>query len=220
MAALGLITSAAAQVVSNPITISALPYTITAPGTYILASNLSFTVAAGTTSATPAIKIATNILGQVVLDFRGHTITSNGNGSVGVGIGVFVTRGVANVHPITVGNGTLQNFSFGVWAESGSTTVFLSNITVHDMTINILEQSKLLNAGIFYDIVNNSIVRNCTITHSNVGIEDDLSAGGNKYLNITFHSVGETLSCAGDQNGINAVLEACEYAPAQLAAPK
>jgi hypothetical protein len=77
----------------------------------------------------------------------------------------FVTPGIGNTYPITVRNGTLQNFSFGVWAESGNTTVFLSNITVGDLMVNILEQSGINNAGVLFDVVNNSVVRNSTITH-------------------------------------------------------
>lgn len=216
MAALGLITSASTQTTTAlpTVPIIRLPYTITTPGIYVLTSDLSFPVPSGTTSATPAILIATNIPGEVIVNLKGHTITSTGNNSVGIGIG-FVTPGIANTYPITVRNGTLQNFSFGVWAESGNTTVFLSNITVGDLTVNILEQSGINNAGVLFDVVNNSVVRNSTIKQTNIGIEDFLSAGGNKYVNVTFQSVGETLTVNGDQNGPNVLLEQCEYAPPQ-----
>jgi hypothetical protein len=63
--------------------------------------------------------------------------------------------------------------------------------------------------------VNNSVVRNSTITHTNIGIEDSQSAGGNKYVNVTFQSVGETLTVNGGQNGPHVLLEECEYAPPQ-----
>jgi hypothetical protein len=118
MAAFGLIMSAysvqttdaqvvtvqAAKASSTPI--SSLPSNIVAPGTYALTRNLNYP--AGQTI--PAIVIANNLTGAVVVDLKGFTIASSGDLSFGVNIGYYNVP-ASNAFPITIRNGTLTNFS-------------------------------------------------------------------------------------------------------------
>src|SRR6516165_678736 len=84
-----------------PITITSLPFTVSSPGTYVLAQDLTFS------GNGIAISIPTNLPGQVIVDLKGHTITGTGGGT-GVGIGGdFTGPLVSNTSPITVRNGTL-----------------------------------------------------------------------------------------------------------------
>jgi hypothetical protein len=57
-----------------PILISSLPFTITAPGTYVLTGNLT---SSDSTNAA-AIRIPTNIPGPVTVDLNGFTLTGGG----------------------------------------------------------------------------------------------------------------------------------------------
>ena len=90
-AAFGLIMSALSAQSAN-IQITSLPFTIGAPGTYVLTGNLSFTAPTPPNASTyyAAILVPTSLPGPVILDLKGFTLTSNGanvTASVGVGIG-------------------------------------------------------------------------------------------------------------------------------------
>jgi hypothetical protein len=71
MAALGLIMSGLAAQSAN-IQITSLPFSITAPGTYVLVSDLNYTAQSGA-----AITILPNLSGPVILNLRGHTLTGS-----------------------------------------------------------------------------------------------------------------------------------------------
>jgi len=160
---------------SADISISSLPFNITAPGTYVVTGNLSYT---GSQNA--AIAIPVSLSGPVIVDLGGFTLTGGGGTSTGVGIGAGFTGGsfVSNAYPITVRNGTLQGFAFGVWAESNAPTAVLTSITESDLSIT-LAQPPAGNSTcvIFGGYVQNSLVRDCTFNHATYGIEDILSPG-------------------------------------------
>jgi hypothetical protein len=61
-----------------------------------------------------AITIATSISGPVILDLKGFTLTGSAGNTLGVGIGTFVGTNAPNTNPITIRNGTIKNFGFGV----------------------------------------------------------------------------------------------------------
>jgi hypothetical protein len=107
MAALSLLMSATALQVAN-IQIKYLPYTISAPGTYVLTTNLTTSINYSSSQGT-AITILTTVPGPVVLDFKGYTITWTGTtgGAFGVFIGVPGFGGIANTFPMTLKNGTI-----------------------------------------------------------------------------------------------------------------
>jgi hypothetical protein len=101
-AAFGLIMSAiAAQAANIQITsIPSLPYTIAAPGTYVLTKNLSYPAQTGF-----AINILTTLAGPVVLDFQGHTITGGGAGNQSFAVEIGGESEYAkNAYPITIRN--------------------------------------------------------------------------------------------------------------------
>jgi hypothetical protein len=107
LTALGLVLSAPAAQSAN-IKISSLPFAITAPGTYVLTGNLSFSEIQNVA----AITISTSVSGPVILDLKDFTLTGGGGDSIGIGIGFFAGTNVSNTSPIAIRNGTLANFAF------------------------------------------------------------------------------------------------------------
>jgi hypothetical protein len=95
--ALGFGATAPAQA-APPTPITACPYTITAPGAYILTKNLTAVGVSCITIAAPGID-------YVAIDLEGHSIT--GDGTVGVGIGGFGNHAV-------ITNGTVQQFNTSI----------------------------------------------------------------------------------------------------------
>jgi hypothetical protein len=130
MAAFGLLSVLSAQAAN--IKISSLPFAVTAPGTYVVTGNL--TSSATTNVAT--ITISTAIQGPVIVDLKGYTLTGAGGNSIRVGIGLFAGTGGSNSYPITVRNGSLVNFGFGVWAE-GYNFAILTDITVNNLIVQL-----------------------------------------------------------------------------------
>src|SRR5215469_13468265 len=87
MAALGLTMSATlmGQSVNTPaitskIPINSLPFNITAPGTYVVTRNLTFSVSSGG-NPVAAITVPTSLSGPVVIDLKGFTLTGGGAAS-------------------------------------------------------------------------------------------------------------------------------------------
>ncbi len=107
-----------------------------------------------------AITISTSISGPVILDLKGFTLTGGGGDSIAIGIGFFAGTNVSNTSPVTIRNGTLANFAFGVWAE-GLNFAILSDITVNNMTIN-LGHSQSAGAGVLFSAVVSSTISNCS----------------------------------------------------------
>jgi hypothetical protein len=190
-----------AQTAESPsIKISALPFNIVAPGTYVLTSNLTFSA-----SGTAAINISSAIAGPVVLNLKGFTITGSDTNTV-VSIGM-ISPGVSNTYSITIRNGTIQGGEAGVRTYYGS----FSDITVHNVVFN---QGI---AGIEFINVASSTVSNCTFNGSYYGIYDADSNGGNRYNNETFVSNVYPLFVYGANGAIATVLrlDHCQFdAPA------
>jgi hypothetical protein len=220
MAALGLIMSALTAQAANPqlattqaakastTPILYLPYPITAPGTYVVTKNLTFSA----TANVAAITISTAIRGPVIVDLKGFTLTGAAGNSVGVGIGSFAgTQSIPNTSPITVRNGALTNFGFGVWAENGAV---LSSIDLQNVAIRIGGTSGVNNVCVLFSQVELSTISNCSFTDGSIGIEDTQSPGGNIYANDTFTNV-TPLFVTGQNGGISSVLNRCVFqAPA------
>src|ERR1700761_5664096 len=70
-----LATTQAAKNATIPI--SYMPFSITAPGTYVLTGNLTFSPS--TSVVVPAITVSTAISGPVVIDLKGFTLTGGGS---------------------------------------------------------------------------------------------------------------------------------------------
>jgi hypothetical protein len=187
--ALGLASSFGA-----PIQISALPFNITAPGTYVLTSNKS--------SVDPAITINTSVAGPVVLDLGGFTILSNNGGTSSGGVSVPANPTGSS---ITIRNGTIQGFYDGIQVQTGSATGYVSNI--HIEKINL---SNSRWAGVEFFQVNSSSIIDCSVTApggsgsavSQWGIRDLSSEGGNRYVNISFDG-NQFITLEVQENGTN-----------------
>jgi hypothetical protein len=95
---------------TSTIPISYLPFDITAPGTYVLTANLISTATRlNFEGYNGAINISGALMGPVVVDLKGFTLTGPGANSIGIDIGAF-SNGLTNTYPITIRNGTLTKF--------------------------------------------------------------------------------------------------------------
>jgi hypothetical protein len=203
MAAFGLLSVLSAQAAN--IKISSLPFAITAPGTYVVTGNLSFPV---TTNAA-AITISTAIQGPVIVDLNEFTLTGSAGDSIGVGIGGFAGTNGPNSYPITVRNGSLTNFGFGVWAEAGSFSP-MTDITVNNVVIHLGPTGQSGNgAGVLFSAAVSSTVSNCSFSGGAYGIEDTASGGGNRYVNDSF--LENPLLVTIQNGGIPAILNHCQF---------
>jgi hypothetical protein len=176
MAALGLIISPRAP--GANVKISALPFVISIPGTHVLTSNL-----VAPTAEAAAISINSVLPGDVILDFKGFSVSSPTPGRSSASVGVYIFPNPAR-NNVIVRNGTITGFLFDIEA-SGSQLTYLSNIQVLKMAL-----SSTGSPSILFALVNSSNVSNCTFipasSTSGSGIYDSGSLGGNTYTNNTF----------------------------------
>jgi hypothetical protein len=118
-AALGLL-AAGAVAQADCIPISSLPYAISQSGSYCVTADISVNLPYG-----DAISINAN---DVDLDFQGHTITNSA--SIKSGAGVRLVEG-ATLTNVTVHNGTVYSFNYGVIAEN----LIASNLTIDHINV-------------------------------------------------------------------------------------
>ena len=85
--------------------ITNVPYTITQPGSYYLTTNF--------TSAGSGVIIATN---GVTLDLMGFALTGNRSGG-GHGVWLYHASGTLPIHGVTVRNGGVRGFDYGIQAK-------------------------------------------------------------------------------------------------------
>jgi hypothetical protein len=197
-AALGLLIVSVTASFAAPtpnIVIQSLPYTISAPGTYVLARNLNFSGV--------GISIVTNLSGPVIVDLKGFTITGAGTGSTGVQFGTGTAfQTPSNYYPITIRNGKIANVSTGVLAlASPQNNEVLSNLTISGLTISTVftPNSPAPNVyAIQFYRVKDSSVKNCKLVNATIGIDDLNSLGNNSYTNIAWENVWQAIVL--DQN--------------------
>jgi hypothetical protein len=103
--------SAPASAAAAPTRISACPYTITAPGNYVVTRNLTAT---GT-----CISFATPV-SNVALDLQGHSITGNGTG---YGIACLQSGSNDRCDHVIIANGVVARFSGGIHLDGNFNTV-------------------------------------------------------------------------------------------------
>jgi hypothetical protein len=143
--------------------ISALPYSITAPGTYILLSNLG--VPLGQT--VPAITI--NSPGKVTLNLNGYALQNPSSSEGPTGIQVLSSN-------VTVENGTISQCFFGLVAGpvNGNASMgdppYLTNIVIRNIQFAFDFQYELLLTNI-----NGGSVSDCQFTG---GRDGAISVGG------------------------------------------
>ena len=102
-------------------TIRKIPFTIRSPGEYTLAKDLSMS------ANDVAIKVVDTA--NVVVDLNGHTLANTG--SVGVGIAV------ESSHSVTVRNGTIYGFGYGVKFDSASENPVVRKVTLANDAVGI-----------------------------------------------------------------------------------
>jgi hypothetical protein len=199
----GLFAVTALQAANIPI--SSLPFAITAPGTYVVTGNLTFSPLSGI-----AITVSTALAGPVVIDLRGFTLTGSGsaNQTVGVGIGFDANTSVPNAYPITIRNGTLLNFGFGVRAELDGIGIDITNLTVNKLTFTVQPPDVGTGHAVTFRQVSSSTVNNCTFNSGNVGISDQESKGGNTYNNNIFNKCNGPLVIEDSQF---LILSRCQF---------
>jgi hypothetical protein len=199
-----LIIALTAQAANIPI--SSLPFTISAPGTYVLTGNLTCTSPAnGANGFTGAIVI--NVPGGgVTLNLKGFTITfAAGGAASGIVIGASTTASPQSA--ITIRNGTISLFNFGV------VDFQMSNVTINNLTINVRSE------GVLLDTVSNVAVNNChfigipSTQIESAGIIDFRSSGGDSYSNNTFTNIFRFLDVETTLSESSLVLDHCNFAP-------
>jgi hypothetical protein len=213
-----------------PIPISSLPFNITAPGTYALTGNLPSPPLSNQNGVVGAINISPSIAGSVVVDLGGFTLTGPGwSGAFGISIAIVIGNeyGPHNTYPITIRNGTIQNFGTGVEPLSAS------DVTINNIVFNLADTSDSSAgvAGVFAGGDDSLIVSNCVFNANgpptnngiNYGIIDYGTTGGNNYSNNTFsanfYSILVVSAGSGAQPGEHftspLVLERCQFAAPQ-----
>jgi hypothetical protein len=163
---------AAPTLVGAQIPITYLPYTISAPGTYVLKTDLV---------APPngyGILI-TQPLGGTVLDLKGHTIYCSGDSSYG--IIAKMNGGTGYVETVTIQNGTLSVSAYGLEVTN---TTKNSSLVVQNMTF--LNNSSNANDVQLW-AANGALLKNCKFVGAGqTGILDANSLFGNSYTNMSF----------------------------------
>jgi hypothetical protein len=166
----------------------------------------------------------------VIVDLKGFAITGPGPWELGGDtLGIVIgsdASGVTNPYPITVRNGTINNFAIGIESTTpfNLATVKLSNITIDNIVFNLplaitTEGTAFSAEGINFNYTSSSIVSNCTFNTTSdlsVGIVDHFSTGGNSYNNNTFSNILIPISVeqlAPSQAASHLVLNSCQFAP-------
>ncbi len=129
--------------------ISSVPYTISAPGNYVLGSNLVYSSAAGA-----AIQIFSS---NVTLDLGGHYLYFPGTPTSNVGVYVH------NAGNVIIQNGIIAAFHYGVYFDrTGGTALNTGNIVQNLRLTNVIN-------GVVLFTVAGSIVRNNQMTSTSNG---------------------------------------------------
>ena len=133
--------------------ISATPFTISAPGSYYLTTNL--TVTTGT-----AILISAN---GVTLDLNGFTIASTDPSAMGYGI--YINSGLRN---LAILNGFIQggvtNNETGFYNGPGfNTGIGYYGVTPLNVLVSRVSVSGCLGSGIRLGLINSTVVESCTV---------------------------------------------------------
>jgi hypothetical protein len=191
MTAFSLLSVLSAQ--AADIQITALPFGINTPGTYVLDSDFIFT-----DPTRPAISVNGFLLtGPVIVNLKGHTLLGPGNpqptsyGGVAStpnsGIGFAVVGDKNNNIPVTLENGTVQGFGIGIIIEA---KFVYRNLIVKNMTVfgAYAQDGNGVNgygACVLLHKAGACSIVDCTFNSADNGIIDSES-GGNRYTNDSF----------------------------------
>jgi hypothetical protein len=208
-AALILAGALTAQAAPPPVIITSdkLPFTISAPGTYVLTSNL--------TTASNAIVVNAPIAGPVIIDLKGFSITGPGPSVAGA---IIYYSGFFNISPpITVRNGTISNFLVGLSVENQNNVTVgnQTNVTVNKIVFNE-PPSTTQQVGVELTRNSSTIIENCTFScGSNPGSASngiiDFESVGDSYNNNTFIKINIPLFVQNPDQATT-TLARCQFA--------
>ena len=172
--------------------ISSAPYTISSPGSYYLATNL-------TVSSGSAITVATN---DVTVDLGGFTVKSTAAGATGYGI--LINSGLRN---LAIVNGFIEggvtNNGSGVYTGSGfAYGISYSATAPVNVRVSAVSVSGCLNHGINL-FQNATVVQSCTVqTVGSYGIvADAVSDSTARDCGQTAISANTANHCSGESQG-------------------
>ena len=143
--------------------ISAVPFTVSVPGSYYLTTNV-------TTAVSNAIVITAN---GVTLDLGGWTIASTATNAANGGTAILLTGGLKNV---TIQNGFIQggvtNNGSGVFSGSGfANGIYYSSGAPINVLASKVSVSGCLFNGINLSVSGSTVVESCTArTIGNIGL--------------------------------------------------
>jgi nitrous oxidase accessory protein NosD len=174
------------------IIISSVPYTITAPGTYVLGSNLTYSSAAGA-----AITILSS---NVTLDLAGHYLYFPGTPTSNVGVYVH------NAGNVIIQNGIIAVFTYGVYFDRTGGTALNSG--------NIVQNLRLTNitVGVVLFTVAGSIVRNNQIASLTAGSGTGIyisGSGGNLVSGNVISGFSEGVFSNGNNYSLENIISNC-----------
>jgi Right handed beta helix region len=152
-------------VAATPIT--AVPFTITTSGNYYLPANLVFN--------SPAGAAITIIASEVYLDLNGRTLSSSLGTSQNMGVLVF------NQVDVTIQNGDIDGFQYGVYLAPNSTD---------NNRKNVVDNVRFNNDGFGVVSVSgqSNWIKNCIIDGGDVGLYIIADLGGTRASNNIFEA--------------------------------
>jgi hypothetical protein len=155
------------------IIINYLPYTISAPGTYVLNTDL--------TAIPNSYAILINQpVGNVTLDLKGHTLHMSGNTSYG--IIAKMSGGFPGI--VTIQNGTISVSAYGLDVKTNLSQQKNTNLVVQNMTFSNNTTSA---EDIYLEQTLGVQVESCKFVGvGRLGIMDENSPTGNTFTNLSF----------------------------------
>ena len=185
---LAILASFTASSQATTTTITALPFNISAPGTYVLATDLTVTSSSPGAVAITIYQSSFMPTGNIVLDLGGHTIHG----------GAFTGLRVSSTNYITIINGTLDGFLDGIDVSMGGgsfTHLLIDNIT--------FKSTKNTNFGITMSKTNGAVVSRCSfIGPMYCGVSDHYSTIGSTFINLNFDGNQSTNIQEGGNDGL------------------
>jgi Right handed beta helix region len=128
--------------------IGSLPYTINIPGTYVLNQSLSYPSGSGIAITVKAPNVTINLGGNAIINTSDQTTTT----AIGIGAN--------NLTNITVENGEILGFKYGIYLNgpSSGATFNLGHV------LQGLRFAYCTYAGIYLNFADNSLIQNCQLS--------------------------------------------------------
>jgi hypothetical protein len=171
LALLASFTATHGQAANIPITY--LPYTISAPGTYVLNTDL-------TANPNSYAILIYQPAGNVILDLKGHTLNMSGDTSYGI----IAKMSGGGPGIVTILNGTISVSAYGLDVQTNPSQQKVTNLIVQNVTFSNNTTSA---EDIYLEQTNGVQVKNCRFVGvGRLGIMDENSVMGNTFTNLSF----------------------------------